>query len=242
MKVAEAVFINPIVKLFGLVLKPLGYAAVKKRDTIDYYLHEYPSYERYREVQIFHNKRKISSIWADKQTLGRVAAIAAEKTQARPIKGLCHGTRNGFEQNYLNGLAAGIEALGTDISETAADYENSVQWDFHDVKDEWKDRFDFVYTNSLDQSWKPKEALTVWLEQLNANGVLIIEHTEAHGPTGASEMDPFGVRPLVVPYVLTMWFGAQISISHSVAKKDNYDLDAWLFVISKNVDQVKPLG
>ena len=222
-------------------MKPLGYAIVKKKDTVDFYLHDYPSYERYREVQIFHNKRKIESIWADKQTLNRVAEIVAEKKQTQPIRGLCHGTRNGFEQNYLNSLSLGIEALGTDISETASDYENSVQWDFHDIKDEWKDRFDFVYTNSLDQSWKPKEALTVWLQQLNRNGILIIEHTEAHGPSGASEMDPFGVRPLVVPYVLTMWFGSQISISHSVGRKDNYDLDAWLFVISKTVDEVKPL-
>ena len=75
---------------------------------------------------------------------------------------------------------------------------------FHDVNDEWKNKFDFIYTNSLDQSWKPKQALVVWLEQLSKNGVLIIEHTELHGPKGASEKDPFGVKLNVVPYVLTM--------------------------------------
>lgn len=156
------------------------------------------------------------------------------------IKGLCHGTRNGFEQKFLNGLNVGIDALGTDISETALDYENSVQWDFHDVNEDWAGKFDFIYTNSLDQSWQPKEALSVWLGQLNKDGVLVIEHTEAHGPKEASEMDPFGVRPSVVPYILTMWFGSQISIAHSVAPKDNNGFDAWLFVISKNVETVKP--
>ena len=41
-----------------------------------------------------------------------------------------------------------------------------------------------------------------------------------------------------MPYVLTMWFGSQISISHSVAKKGNFEMDAWIFVISKNVKEV----
>lgn len=61
--------------------------------------------------------------------------------------------------------------------------------------------------------------------------------TTAHGPPGANETGHFGVRPTVVPYVLTTWFGSQISISHTVEKKANNDLDAWLFVISKNVEE-----
>ena len=67
----------------------------------------------------------------------------------------------------------------------------------------------------------------------------MIEHTVAHAPAAASEMDPFGVQPKVMPYVLSMWFGSQISISHSVAKKSNMDKEAWLFVVRKNQDDVK---
>tara|TARA_Y100000589_G_scaffold260307_1_gene250213 strand:+ start:309 stop:482 length:174 start_codon:yes stop_codon:yes gene_type:complete len=52
-------------------------------------------------------------------------------------------------------------------------------------------------------------------------------------------MDPFGVRPTTMPYVLTMWFGSQISIEHSLEKKSNTGREAWLFVIRKNVDKVK---
>ena len=102
----------------------------------------------------------------------------------------------------------------------------------------WNGNQDFIYTNSLDQSWQPHVAVETWLSQLKENGILIIEHTEAHGPSGASEMDPFGVKPVVMPYVLTMWFGSQISISHSVAKKSNMDRDAWLFVVRKNNNSV----
>lgn len=51
-------------------------------------------------------------------------------------------------------------------------------------------------------------------------------------------MDPFGVRPTVMPYILSMWFGSQISIEHSVDLKANTSVNAWLFVIRKNVNNV----
>jgi hypothetical protein len=35
-----------------------------------------------------------------------------------------------------------------------------------------------------------------------------------------------------------MWFGSQISISHSVAKKSNMDLNCYLFIIRKNQNDV----
>jgi hypothetical protein len=243
MKVIKKILLHPMKKIINYFLKPFGYLITHKSNFIDYYLHKYSSYEEYRDIQIFYNVRKINAIWADKNTLNRVGKILQGKIKKRTILGLCHGARNGFEQNYLNSLNIGIKAIGTDISKTALDYKNSVQWDFHDVKSEWKDGFDFIYSNSLDQSWQPKKAILVWLEQLNEKGILILEYTEDHGPKAASEMDPFGVKPTVVPYVLTMWFGSQISITHSVAKKDNKtQLDAWLFVVSKNVKKVKELA
>jgi hypothetical protein len=216
------------------MLNIFGIQLLAKGHNVDFYLHQYKSYEEYKNIQIFHNKRKISKVWADEQTMDRVFKIVMEQSTTSKILGLCHGVRNGFEQNYLNSLDDKMRVIGTDISDTATNYPNSVEWDFHNTNPEWIHKFDFVYTNSLDQSWKPKDALEVWLDQLNTRGVLIIEHTESHGPAEAGEMDPFGVRPSVLPYVLTMWFGHKISISHSVAKKKNCDLDAWLFVVKKN--------
>jgi len=221
------------------LLKPFGYTVARQKELIDFYLHKYTSYEEYRDVQIFHNKRKINNVWADDRTLERVCEIVlSEFAQADKLHGICHGTRNGFEQSCLRRLSTKLEVIGTDISDTAGDYENSVQWDFHDIKDEWVGTQNFVYTNSLDQSWQPHIAVQTWLSQLKSDGILIIEHTEDHGPKGSSEMDPFGVRPTVMPYILSMWFGSQISISHSVERKSNMDNEAWLFVIRKNVYEV----
>ena len=229
-------------KCLNSLLKRVGYKVVRDKELIEFYLHEYSSYEQYKKLQVFHNKRKLNNVWADKVTLNRVVELLVDEFQTdQKICGLCHGTRNGFEQKYLNQASKNINAIGTDISDTAKDFDNSFEWDFHDVCEAWHGNQDFVYSNSLDQSWKPKKALETWLSQLKPNGILIIEHTRAHGPEGSSEMDPFGVRPTVLPYVLTMWFGSQISIDHSVAPKDNMDLSAWLFVIRKNVAEVKIL-
>ena len=221
-----------VTKLVNYALKQTGYRVVPFRHTEDFYLHKYSSYEEYSRVQIHWNKVKLNNVWADESTLNRVKDILlGEFGDAAKINGICHGTRNGFEQNYLRSVSRKFDVVGTDISETATDYDNSVHWDFHDVNPAWIGNQDFVYTNSLDQSWQPHVAVETWLSQLKENGVLIIEHTDRHGPSGASEMDPFGVKPTVMPYVLTMWFGSQITISHSVAKKSNRDIDAWLFVI-----------
>ncbi len=218
-------------------LKPTGFTIVRESRLIDYYLHEYESYEHYKSVQVFHNKRKLQNVWADRTTLALICDELVNEFPGQRLRGLCHGSRNGFEQRFMNEYA-GFEVLGTDISETAREFENTVQWDFHDVNDQWVATFDFIYSNSLDQAWNPRAALVTWLNQLKSTGLLIIEHTEAHGPTGASEMDPFGVRPKVMPYILSEWFGWNISIRVLKSVKDNTGMDVWIYFVKKNVPDI----
>ena len=98
---------------------------------IDVYLYRYSSYEEYRQVQIYHNLRKLKRVWADPQTLDLLADELVARLGSGPLRGLCHGTRNGFEQNHLNAQHPGWKVTGTDISPSAADFPNSVVWDFH---------------------------------------------------------------------------------------------------------------
>lgn len=220
------------------VLDPLGLKVVDRSALVDFYLHAYDSYEQYRDIQIRHNLRKISNVWADADTLGTMCdTLQTLLPDRRPIRGLCHGSRNGFEQGFIS-ARPGFEALGTDISPTARDYERSVEWDFHDPNPDWVGRFDFVYSNSLDQSWNPRAALVTWLNQLAPGGFVVIEHTDAHGPRHASEMDPFGVRPTVLPYVLVDWFGTDISMRFVKARKPNKDMNVWLFFVARTGDAI----
>ena len=146
--------------------------------------------------------------------------------------GLCHGSRNGFEQQVFRELIP-ADVIGTDISETADQYPNSVVWDFHDENPEWVGKCDFVYTNSLDQSWKPKDAVRTWIDQLKIGGVLIIEHTEGHGPQSAGKMDPFGARPKYMPYLLAKWLGSRVTLEITESTKSNYGNHVWLFALTR---------
>lgn len=224
-----------LTKSINKILEKYNLKIISLKNNQEFYLHKYKSYQDYKNTQILHNIRKLNNIWADKKTLNRVAKLVTYHTQSpKTLKlGICHGTRNGFEQNYLNSLNKKIYAIGTDISASCKKFKNSIQWDFHKQKKSWVKRFDFIYTNSLDQSWNPKKAISTWLNQIKDTGQIIIEHTNSHGPEEAGSMDPFGVHPKIFPYVLTLWFGDGITISHTVEKKENMNLDAWLFVIKK---------
>ena len=204
----------------------------RRRVKADFHLHEFRSYEEYKRIQVHHNRCKIDRVWADARTLDRVAERVEAEFGTGVAEGLCHGTRNGFEQAHLR-ERLGTDVVGTDISDTATTFPHTFEWDFHDVNEEWVGRFHFLYSNSLDQGWKPRAALETWLGQLRPGGLLFIEHTDAHGPGGASEMDPFGVRPRFMPYVLADWFGHRISVEIMEGTKAGKEMPVWLFVVKK---------
>lgn len=207
-----------------------------RRDGPGIVVYEYDSYDEYRATQVFHNRRKLDAVWADETTLGRVAdRVLRERPEGSPpVFGLCHGSRNGFEQRILRErLGPGAEVIGTDISETAEQFPHSVQWDFHDVREEWDGRCDFVYTNSLDQSWKPSQAVRLWVSQLKPGGLLFIEHTRLHSPSNASKMDPFGADPELMPYLLVTWLGMGVAMEIIQGVKPNKNVEVWLFVVKR---------
>ena len=229
-----------IMRTTNAALRRTRYRLARATDLVDVQLHEYPSYEAYREAQIRYNAKKLDKVWADARTLDEVARIVRGHRGEGPITGICHGARNGFEQGYLSDNHSDFDVIGTDIAPTATQFPRSVVWDFHDARDDWIGKFDFVYSNSLDQAWQPRAALTTWLNQIGPNGVVIVEHTHGHGPGYAGEMDPFGVRPTAFPYVMADWFGHQISVAFWRGEKSGPTRwpDVWLFVLRRNVPEV----
>tara|TARA_B100001057_G_scaffold336799_1_gene337605 strand:+ start:649 stop:1350 length:702 start_codon:yes stop_codon:yes gene_type:complete len=198
-------------------------------------IHQYKSYDEYKETQIHYNKQKIDKIWADKDTLKIISNFLKENIQSNNIKGICHGSRNGFEQKCFREEILNSEVIGTDISETALNFENSVVHDFHEEKNEWLNNFDFVYSNSLDQSYDPKKALNTWLKQIKKDRYIIIEHSDQHAVRASNKMDPFGVEAIFFPYLLTEWFGHLISIQMIKDIKSNKNnAPVFFFILKKN--------
>lgn len=136
-------------------------------------LRKFNDYKHYKEEQIKTNKRKIKSVTIKADELDSISNYIKKKIPHAKC-GICHGTRNGVEQAGFR-KRLGINVIGTEISPTAKQFPNTIQWDFHRTKPKWKDKFDFIYSNSLDHSFDPDLAFQKWLWCLHPKGRLFIE-------------------------------------------------------------------
>ena len=227
--------LNIIKNNINQILFKLGYRISKVNNTGELVkIYKYKNYDEYKDTQIYYNKKKIEHVWADEKTLEKIRDFLIENTSTGIIKGICHGSRNGFEQNFFNKNQDKFYVIGTDISDTAENYKNSIIHDFHEEKKEWLNSFDFVYSNSLDQSFDPRKAVQTWLNQLKKDGFIIIEHTDQHGVIASGKMDPFGVEANFFPYLLSDWFGHLISLKIIKSLKINKkNTPVHLFILKK---------
>ena len=160
-------------------------------------------YDRYKAAQVEANKRKIENVWVREPNIAYLADYIKSHL-GQPKFGLCHGTRRGNEQAWFR-KHLGCEVIGTEISDTATDFPNTIQWDFHDVKPEWVNAVDFIYSNSFDHSYDPEACLNAWMSCIRPGGLCILEHTPRHGPKRVKESDPFGAELVVMPYLIVTW-------------------------------------
>ena len=151
-------------------------------------LWEYKDYEEYRAAQEDANLKKWNRCFVLKQNVEMLSAYIRDKVPDLSF-GICHGTRLGKEQEWFRDYLD-IEVVGTEISCAAEKFPHTIQWDFHDVKPEWVGAVDFIYSNSLDHSWKPFKCLDAWMSCIKPGGVCILEWSECSIPS--SKSDPFG--------------------------------------------------
>lgn len=154
-------------------------------------LFKYKDYAAYKAAQTAANKRKLKNVYVQEGVIKDICEVL--KMSNPDIKfGLCHGTRRGVEQQLFKKYL-GCKVLGTEISDTAQEFPDTIEWDFHEVKDEWINACDFVYSNSLDHAMSPKKAIKSWLSCLTDDGYLIIEWAESVGTRQkkSKKSDPF---------------------------------------------------
>ena len=158
-----------------------------------YQLYKYPDYETYRAVQTNGNKAKITRQFVQESHIRALSAVIADMLGHVGF-GLCHGTRRGAEQAWFaKHLPGNPDVIGTEISDTATEFPNTVQWDFHDENPLWSDRADFIYSNSWDHAFDPTKAFGSWIKSLKPGGLMLLDHSRAHSPAGSSALDPFGI-------------------------------------------------
>ena len=132
--------------------------------------HQYDNYDEYVKEQTQANVAKLKNVWV---RVNAIQKVVSYKPFASSI--LCHGTRNGRELEYFKKFLPHAEIVGTEISHTATQFKNTVQHDFHEVREDFVGKFDIVYSNSFDHAYDPSKAILAWRDQLTTDGVLVIE-------------------------------------------------------------------
>lgn len=191
------------------IIKKFGYNIKKENnsESTGFELFSYQNkdgsfdYEKYKKTQIEGNKLKINSIWVLEENIAFLSQFL-KKSVPNMEFGICHGTRRGKEQEWFRKHLS-IEVIGTEISDTAENFPHTIQWDFHETKDEWINNVDFIYSNSFDHSYDPKKCLDSWTNCLKPNGICIIEHTSVD--EFVTELDPFAAKLSVMPFLVLTW-------------------------------------
>jgi hypothetical protein len=201
----------PIVVLlrrFGfLVIPPFGH---KEKYLLSSY--KYPTYDNYKDIQVKANKKKLQRVGTTHENLRIICNYAKRLDLPKHnfIKMVCHGSRNGFELIKFKEFIPTLDVIGTDISETALTFENTILWDFNQVNPAWISYFDLIYSNSLDHSFNLKKTLNVWIESLKGGGYLILEISSA--TSTYSKSDPTSIHVEVFPWLIFTWFKNDLSV------------------------------
>ncbi|MCH8042899.1 MAG: hypothetical protein IID44_04195 [Planctomycetes bacterium] len=184
------------------------------------------SYDEYVELQTETNKQKLGNVWVSDKELAVVARYIRQHVPGAAF-GICHGVRNGYEVHRLRELL-GIDVIGTELSETATEFEHVIQWDFHEVDEAWQGRVDLIYSNSWDHSYDPALMLDRWMSCLTPTGRCFLHWTPDHGERAVGGADCFGAsleeltqmaeEKYEVETVLKVkqWWGRRLSLSKNV--------------------------
>jgi hypothetical protein len=135
-------------------------------------LFKHKNYNKYVNAQVKKNLLKLKNIWVKEEEIEIIC------TRIRKIPGvffgICHGVRNAWEVQRFRKIL-NINVIGTDISPTITAFPNSIQWDFHEIKDEWINNVDFIYSNSFDHSYNPSLCLDRWMSCIKKDGLCFIQ-------------------------------------------------------------------
>lgn len=164
----------------------------------------YKNYDEYKKSQIETNLEKVNNRWVRKDDIKLLSEYI--KKCIFPEIGICHGTRGGHEQKWFMEYLPGCNVYGTEISKSAFFIFNTLIWDFNKRNKYWKNRFDFMYSNSWDHAFYFPSTLRIWLETLKKNGILILEISPNHekGIT-ATASDPWKITVSEMITMIPKW-------------------------------------
>ena len=191
------------------------------------------AYRTYREIQQAGNIEKLDAVFASQENIAYLARFAEQRLGQVGFV-LCHGTRNGAEQRWFKeALSGSPKVIGTEISDTATQFPDTVQWDFHELNPEWEGKADVIYSNSWDHSIDPDRMFTSWMKSLSPRSVMMIEHTIFHLGTHADALDPFGATRDGIIALLNRIGGGTFEVSEVLTELPVADHDRCIIVVRR---------
>lgn len=119
-------------------------------------------------------------------------------------KMVCLGVRSGEEvfcfQKIFLGNNIGINVFGTDINPRSAFGSRIFCCDFNNNPEDWENKFDVVYSNSIDHAYDVEKTLEEWIRITSKGGILVIQFGNLGGGTSESDLYSFsehGVNDLI---------------------------------------------
>lgn len=200
------------------------------------YILKYKDYNEYIEMQI---KMGIDGytkgcVWVVDEVLNKIVeVIKSYKLDLINCKGLCHGVRTGYENNFLE-KKLNCSVIGTDICSLAEQNKINgvITHDFNKQRSDWINHFDFIYSNSLDHSIDPDLTLNVWKEQLKFKGILFLEWSI--GATVSSYADCFCATKSEYEELVNKYFNIITIENFNGLQFIDQRAEMCLFVLSKN--------
>lgn len=210
-------------------------------------VYRYRDYDHYVEQQTLANVEKLNRCWATRDMTSTFAKHY-RKFRKDPATILCHGSRNGMEVRWFGEEFPAAEVLGTDISYTATKFPNQVQWDMQKENPEWINKWDLIYTNSLDHVIDFIGTLNVICNQLSDDGLFILDYTimRAECNDKPNATDPLdvsykelkgGLRGADFKIIQENQYYEKEYVDYSKKyphKVMNYEIDSYYFICQKN--------
>lgn len=167
-------------------------------------LYKYKNYAEYIKSQQTANKRKSGNIWAKEENIKYIAEYVRK---FNPLYGMCHGVRQGWEVIWFKEYLL-CQIFGTEIGKIR--HSNIIQWDFNRQNPDWIGHFDFIYSNSFDHAFQPELTIQVWAEQLQPNGLIILEYDRRQEHTGEisksiNKTDPVSIKFNELKELIPQW-------------------------------------
>ena len=145
---------------------------------------KYKEYDKYKSKQI----ERAESKWGrhepyESQFKAHLRDMwkQVSPTVGKPDTICCMGVRSGTELFEFRDYCPDAEIWGTDITENIKTIKNDddkihiVLQDFNNLPDNWENKFDLVFSNSLDHAFDPKETLKEWTRVTKPGGFIMLE-------------------------------------------------------------------